>query len=50
MNINLPVTSHKLALKADSSIVSKTAAKGMIAYVNRDFIDVSALPQEFYAT
>lgn len=46
MKINLPVTSHEIELKASCSIVSKTDAKGLITYVNRDFIEISGFSEQ----
>ncbi|MES2012653.1 MAG: methyl-accepting chemotaxis protein [Pseudomonadota bacterium] len=46
MKINMPVTQRELDLKDSISIVSKTDIKGMITYVNRDFIDVSGFNED----
>ncbi|MEZ5444268.1 MAG: MCP four helix bundle domain-containing protein [Gammaproteobacteria bacterium] len=41
MRINNPVTGVEKELRDDTVIVSKTSPKGVITYVNRDFIEVS---------
>ncbi len=38
MKINLPVTQNELVLRDDTMIVSKTDLKGLITYVNKDFV------------
>jgi len=41
MRMNTPVTNVEYELRDDSSIVSKTDARGIITYVNADFIEAS---------
>ena len=41
MRNNLPVTQKEYVLRDDHLIVSKTDLKGRIAYVNKDFLEVS---------
>ncbi len=41
MRTNLPVTQNEVQLRDDTLIVSKTDLKGLITYVNRDFVEVS---------
>lgn len=41
MRINLPVSQNEILLKSDQIIVSKTDLKGIITYVNRDFLEIS---------
>lgn len=45
MKTNLPVTQNELMLKAGGSIVSKTDLKGLITYVNQDFVDISGFAE-----
>ncbi len=40
MRTNLPVTQKEVELRDDRMIVLKTDAKGMIIFINRDFIDI----------
>jgi len=46
MKINMPVTSNEIELRDTSSIVSKTDLKGIITYVNQDFINISGFSRE----
>ncbi|MDO9365356.1 MAG: methyl-accepting chemotaxis protein [Methylotenera sp.] len=46
MKINLPVTHKEIELKDTSSIVSKTDLKGLITYVNRDFLEISGFTEQ----
>ncbi|MDD2932476.1 MAG: methyl-accepting chemotaxis protein [Methylotenera sp.] len=46
MKINMPVTQHELVLKDSIQIVSKTDLKGLITFINRDFIDVSGFDED----
>ncbi len=41
MRTNLPVTQNEYILRDDQMIVSKTDLKGILTYINRDFLDVS---------
>jgi len=41
MRINLPVTGIEYLLQDDASVVSKTDLKGIITYVNSDFVEAS---------
>ncbi|HEY8160554.1 MAG TPA: PAS domain-containing protein [Methylobacter sp.] len=41
MQINMPVTNVEYSLKDSDSIVSKTDLKGLITYINEDFLRVS---------
>jgi methyl-accepting chemotaxis protein len=46
MKINLPVTNKEIELKDTSSIVSKTDLKGLITYINRDFLEISGFTEQ----
>ena len=46
MKINMPVTQHEVELKDSLQIVSKTDLKGVITFVNRDFLDVSGFAED----
>ncbi len=46
MKINMPVTQREVELKDASQIVSKTDLKGVITFVNREFLDVSGFTEE----
>jgi len=41
MKTNMPVTDQEYSLKESDSIVSKTDLKGLITYINEDFLHVS---------
>jgi methyl-accepting chemotaxis protein len=45
MRTNLPVTNNEIVLKDETLIVSKTDLKGLITYVNRDFIEISGFTE-----
>ena len=45
MRTNLPVTQHEIELKPGQTIVSKTTPKGVITYVNRDFVEISGFTE-----
>jgi methyl-accepting chemotaxis protein len=45
MKINQPVTGKEIALDDQTVIVSKTDLKGIITYVNRDFIDIAGFTE-----
>ncbi|TAN51099.1 MAG: PAS domain-containing protein [Methylococcaceae bacterium] len=46
MKINMPVTSHEVVLRDDHMIVSKTDLKGIITYVNHDFLEISGFTEK----
>lgn len=46
MKINMPVTNVEYTLKDSDSIVSKTDLKGIITYINEDFLRVSGFTQD----
>ena len=46
MKMNLPVTSNEKILNDNALIVTKTDLKGIITYVNRDFIDISGYSEQ----
>jgi methyl-accepting chemotaxis protein len=46
MRLNTPVTNVEYVLKDGSSIVSKTDPKGLITYVNADFIEASGFTEK----
>ncbi|MBA53870.1 MAG: chemotaxis protein [Pseudomonadales bacterium] len=41
MRVNMPVTQKEVKLAPGQTIVSKTNPKGVITYINQDFIDIS---------
>ncbi|MDP3877638.1 MAG: methyl-accepting chemotaxis protein [Methylobacter sp.] len=45
MKINMPVTNVEYVLKDTDSVVSKTDLRGMITYINDDFLRVSGFTQ-----
>ncbi|WP_428826942.1 methyl-accepting chemotaxis protein [Azonexus sp. IMCC34842] len=45
MKKNLPVTDQEVVLSPDTLIVSKTDLKGIITYVNRDFLEISGFAE-----
>jgi methyl-accepting chemotaxis protein len=45
MRVNLPVTTTEVNLPEGALIVSKTSAKGLITYVNREFIEISGFTE-----
>lgn len=45
MRNNLPVTDIEVPLDDDALIVSKTDLKGLITYINHDFIDISGFSE-----
>ncbi|MDP1771338.1 MAG: methyl-accepting chemotaxis protein [Methylobacter sp.] len=45
MQINMPVTNVEYSLKETDSIVSKTDLKGLITYINEDFLRISGFTQ-----
>ena len=46
MKINMPVTNTEYVLKDTDSIVSKTDQKGIITYINEDFLRVSGFTKD----
>ena len=46
MRTNLPVTNVEVELREEQTIVSKTDLKGVITYVNRDFVEISGFSEE----
>ncbi len=46
MKINEPVTQNEVKMREGSILVSKTNLKGIITYVNQDFIDISGFREE----
>ena len=46
MKINLPVTNTELVLKETDSIISRTDLKGIITFINEDFIRISGFTKE----
>lgn len=46
MKINMPVTNAEYILTENDSIVSKTDLKGIITYINEDFLRVSGFTRE----
>lgn len=45
MKINTPITQKEIPIKENSTIVSKTDVKGVITYVNQDFIEISGFSE-----
>ncbi len=41
MKNNQPITNHEIKMREGSAIVSRTDLKGMITYINQDFLDIS---------
>lgn len=46
MRKNLPVSGHEIDYPSDRTIISTTDLKGVITYVNRDFIEISGFSQD----
>ncbi len=46
MKTNMPVTNNEVQLAAGQLIVSKTDLKGIITYVNSDFVDISGFSEQ----
>ncbi len=46
MRNNQPVTDHEVLLTSEHLVVSKTDLKGIITYVNRDFVEISGYSEE----
>ena len=45
MRTNLPVTDKEYVLRDDTMIVSKTDLKGLITYINKDFVEASGFAE-----
>ena len=45
MKINLPVTQNEVHLRDDTMIVSRTDLKGVLTYVNKDFLQISGFTE-----
>ncbi|HLO61819.1 MAG TPA: PAS domain-containing protein, partial [Azonexus sp.] len=45
MRINQPVSDREVVLAPETLIVSKTDLKGVITYINRDFVDISGFAE-----
>ncbi|WP_275712207.1 methyl-accepting chemotaxis protein [Dechloromonas hankyongensis] len=45
MRINQPVSDREVVLRPETLIVSKTDLKGVVTYINRDFVDISGFPE-----
>ncbi len=45
MKINLPVTQNEIHLRDDTMIVSRTDLKGILTYVNKDFLHISGFSE-----
>ena len=46
MRMNMPVTNNEYALTESDSIVSKTDLKGVITYINQDFLRISGFSSQ----
>ena len=46
MRVNMPVTGKEYILRDDHMIVSKTDSRGIITYINKDFLEVSGFTEE----
>ncbi|XDD47038.1 methyl-accepting chemotaxis protein [Leptospira sp. WS39.C2] len=46
MRKNLPITNHEVEFKEGTKITSKTDLKGIITYVNEDFLKISGFTQQ----
>ncbi|HJV75646.1 MAG TPA: methyl-accepting chemotaxis protein, partial [Noviherbaspirillum sp.] len=46
MRTNMPVTNVEYVLKDTDTIVSKTDLRGIITYINRDFVNISGFSEE----
>ncbi|TCS72239.1 methyl-accepting chemotaxis sensory transducer with TarH sensor /methyl-accepting chemotaxis sensory transducer with Pas/Pac sensor [Sulfuritortus calidifontis] len=46
MRVNMPVTGREYVLRDDHMIVSKTDTRGIITYINKDFLEVSGFTEE----
>ncbi|MCK4708165.1 MAG: PAS domain-containing protein, partial [Gammaproteobacteria bacterium] len=45
MKINEPVTQNEVKMRAGSILVTKTNLKGIITYINQDFLDISGFKE-----
>ncbi|MDD3354052.1 methyl-accepting chemotaxis protein [Zoogloea sp.] len=46
MKINMPVTQREVELGENTLIVSRTDLKGLITYINKDFIEISGFSED----
>ncbi len=46
MKVNMPVTNNEVPMHEGQLIVSRTDLKGIITYVNQDFIDISGFSEQ----
>ena len=46
MKINEPVTQVEESYKSDANILTTTNSKGIITYVNQDFVEISGFTEE----
>ncbi|MEW5893215.1 MAG: methyl-accepting chemotaxis protein [Pseudomonadota bacterium] len=46
MRVNMPVTGREYVLRDDHMIVSKTDTRGIITYINKDFLEVSGFSED----
>ncbi|MBL8484135.1 MAG: PAS domain-containing protein, partial [Rhodocyclaceae bacterium] len=46
MKVNLPVTQREAEMRDGMTIVSKTDLKGVITYINRDFLEISGFTEK----
>ncbi|MEH6470454.1 MAG: PAS domain-containing methyl-accepting chemotaxis protein [Halopseudomonas sp.] len=45
MKVNMPITDREVQLKEDQTIISMTDMKGLVTYVNQDFIEISGFQE-----
>jgi PAS domain S-box-containing protein len=46
MKINMPVTDVEHSLREGQTVVSRTDLKGVINYINKDFLEISGFNEE----
>ncbi|MCK5335059.1 MAG: PAS domain-containing protein, partial [Gammaproteobacteria bacterium] len=46
MRINEPVTHNEIVMREDQFLVTKTDLKGIMTFINRDFIEISGFSRE----
>ncbi len=46
MKMNMPVTDHEVQMKEGTILVTRTNLKGLITYVNEDFVDISGFSRD----